>query len=108
MLCALKKANFFKKFFKNLLTNGKKCGIISYVGKREWRNWQTRTFEGRVVTPYGFKSRFSHQKMLTSWVSIFHTYGFYLKLDGGNSEEDYSNCNFAYFVFGSVCMRIVD
>ncbi len=29
---------------------------------REWRNWQTRTFEGRVVTPYGFKSRFSHHK----------------------------------------------
>ena len=29
---------------------------------REWRNWQTRTFEGRVVTPYGFKSRFSHQQ----------------------------------------------
>ncbi len=27
---------------------------------REWRNWQTRTFEGRVVLPYGFKSRFSH------------------------------------------------
>ena len=27
---------------------------------REWRNWQTRTFEGRVVHPYGFKSRFSH------------------------------------------------
>ena len=27
---------------------------------REWRNWQTRTFEGRVVTPYGFKSRLSH------------------------------------------------
>ena len=29
---------------------------------REWRNWQTRTFEGRVVTPYGFKSRLSHQE----------------------------------------------
>ncbi len=29
---------------------------------REWRNWQTRTFEGRVDYPYGFKSRFSHQK----------------------------------------------
>ena len=29
---------------------------------REWRNWQTRTFEGRVVYPYGFKSRLSHQK----------------------------------------------
>ena len=42
------------------MTNKRKCGIISNVGKREWRNWQTRTFEGRVVTPYGFKSRFSH------------------------------------------------
>ena len=29
---------------------------------REWRNWQTRTFEGRVVLPYGFNSRFPHQK----------------------------------------------
>ena len=29
---------------------------------REWRNRQTRTFEGRVVIPYGFKSRLSHQK----------------------------------------------
>ena len=28
---------------------------------RPWRNWQTRTFEGRVVIPYGFKSRLSHQ-----------------------------------------------
>ena len=28
---------------------------------REWRNRQTRTFEGRVVIPYGFKSRLSHQ-----------------------------------------------
>ncbi len=28
---------------------------------REWRNWQTRTFEGRVDFPYGFKSRLSHQ-----------------------------------------------
>ena len=28
---------------------------------RKWRNWQTRTFEGRVVLPYGFKSRFAHQ-----------------------------------------------
>ena len=29
---------------------------------REWRNRQTRTFEGRVVIPYGFKSRLSHQE----------------------------------------------
>ena len=42
--------------------------IISFVVRkgelnmREWRNRQTRTFEGRVVIPYGFKSRLSHQK----------------------------------------------
>ena len=29
---------------------------------REWRNRQTRTFEGRVFTTYGFKSRLSHQE----------------------------------------------
>ena len=29
---------------------------------REWRNWQTRTFEGRVSLMYGFKSRLSHQR----------------------------------------------
>ena len=32
------------------------------MNTREWRNWQTRTFEGRVDLPYGFKSRFSHHK----------------------------------------------
>ena len=34
---------------------------VRFKKTREWRNWQTRTFEGRVVTPYGFKSRFPHQ-----------------------------------------------
>ena len=38
---------------------------------REWRNWQTRTFEGRVVTPYGFKSRFSHQPKTEAIASVF-------------------------------------
>ena len=28
--------------------------------EREWRNRQTRTFEGRVFSTYGFKSRLSH------------------------------------------------
>ena len=37
-------------------------GVIVYEHLREWRNRQTRTFEGRVVIPYGFKSRLSHQK----------------------------------------------
>ena len=27
---------------------------------RRWRNWQTRTFEVRVVYPWGFKSPPSH------------------------------------------------
>ena len=27
---------------------------------REWRNWQTRTFKGRVISSYGFNSRLSH------------------------------------------------
>ena len=27
----------------------------------EWRNWQTRTFEGRMGFPCGFKSRLRHQ-----------------------------------------------
>ena len=45
----------FKIFFKKLLTNRRKWCIIPYVAvqqycdTREWRNWQTRTFEGRVV-----------------------------------------------------------
>lgn len=30
---------------------------------RGWRNWQTRTFEVRVVYPWGFKSPPSHQKI---------------------------------------------
>ena len=48
-------------FSKNHLTKGKKCSIIPSV-PREWRNWQTRTFEGRVVLPYGFNSRLPHQQ----------------------------------------------
>ena len=64
---------FSKNLLKNsgnLLTNARHCGIISPVGRicrqaqellrnscrfrvantsRKWRNWQTRTFEGRVV-----------------------------------------------------------
>ena len=38
---------------------------------REWRNWQTRTFEGRVICSYGFKSRFSHQVKRDDFMSSF-------------------------------------
>ena len=55
-----------EKNSKKVLTNVILCDILICVAKeatrnmREWRNWQTRTFEGRVDSPYGFKSRFSH------------------------------------------------
>ncbi len=35
--------------------------MYNIIRPREWRNWQTRTFEGRVDFPYGFKSRLPHQ-----------------------------------------------
>ena len=34
---------------------------------RGWRNWQTRTFEVRVVYPWGFESPPSHQKNSTRY-----------------------------------------
>ena len=44
---------------------------------REWRNRQTRTFEGRVVIPYGFKSRLSHQnRVITFVIALFFCYDF--------------------------------
>ena len=60
------KMKVFPRIFPKPLDNLRRMRIIISLsengGTREWRNWQTRTFEGRVVTPYGFKSRFSHQK----------------------------------------------
>ncbi len=58
-------------FSKKGLTNFRKCSIILKV-LREWRNRQTRTFEGRVSLMYGFKSRFPHQKSTSFDLSIFH------------------------------------
>ena len=50
-----------KKFPEKLLTKSFfSCIIIKPL--REWRNRQTRTFEGRVISSYGFKSRFPHQQ----------------------------------------------
>ena len=65
-------------FFSNLLlTFSASSAIMDNVAgqdtrkqrknMREWRNWQTRTFEGRVVHPYGFKSRFSHHEKATEY-----------------------------------------
>ncbi len=61
-----KSEKIFKKISKKLLTTAVGFAIIGNVPSeqdmREWRNRQTRTFEGRVVIPYGFKSRLSHQR----------------------------------------------
>ena len=66
--------NFLKKVKKLLqkrLTFSFFCVIIIIV-LREWRNWQTRTFEGRVVLPYGFNSRLPHQKSSFFGTSFFY------------------------------------
>ena len=60
----------FKKYSKNILTNKKTCSIIIIV-LREWRNRQTRTFEGRVFPTYGFKSRLPHQKSRIILIRLF-------------------------------------
>ena len=62
-----KHQKIFKKILKKPLTLSNDFAIIGNVPSeqkhlREWRNRQTRTFEGRVVIPYGFKSRLSHQR----------------------------------------------
>ena len=51
-----------------MLTNAK-IGVILFKHLREGRNRQTRTFEGRVVITYGFKSRLSHQ-ITSSHISV--------------------------------------
>lgn len=33
---------------------------LDFALKRMWRNWYTRTFEGRVALPYEFESRHPH------------------------------------------------
>ena len=51
----------YQVFHSHLLTNREIYSIMFKV-MREWRNRQTRTFEGRVSLMYGFKSRFPHQQ----------------------------------------------
>ena len=48
---------------------------------RRWRNWQTRTFEVRVVYPWGFESPPSHQK-----ASRFLTCLFSMSRSGGMAD----------------------
>ena len=68
------KFKFFQKKLKKGIDKSEIKSIIVHVASAErtaqhnmrmWRNWQTRTFEGRVVFPYGFKSHHPHQNKLT-------------------------------------------
>ena len=68
------KFKFFQKKLKKGIDKSEKKSIIVHVASAErtaqhnmrmWRNWQTRTFEGRVVFPYGFKSHHPHQNKRT-------------------------------------------
>ena len=70
--------DFFDFFCKNILTFRKTCSIILFV-TREWRNRQTRTFEGRVFPTYGFKSRLPHQ---TGIIRTLSNQGSYFSLLG--------------------------
>ena len=56
-------------------------GLRKQYGMRGWRNWQTRTFEVRVVYPWGFESPPSHQKPvhIVCW--------FFFLCEGGDLEQ---------------------
>ena len=53
----------------------------NFIVVRGWRNWQTRTFEVRVVYPWGFESPPSHQKPvhIVCW--------FFFLCEGGDLEQ---------------------
>ena len=51
---------FFSFFYQKPIDKFKVL-VYNIYRSREWRNRQTRTFEGRVSLMYGFKSRFPHQ-----------------------------------------------
>lgn len=55
--------------------------IITFAIKnlRSWRNWQTRTFEGRMVLPYGFKSHRPHH-LFTRPYGLFFVLGMLLSI----------------------------
>ncbi len=72
--------NFIKTFKKTLDNGNSVCynrqrSERTKSEMREWRNRQTRTFEGRVVIPYGFKSRLSHQRGFRKESSFFYNAG---------------------------------
>ena len=61
MTICQERGNIFKQSASRSFTS-EISGLRKQYGMRGWRNWQTRTFEVRVVYPWGFESPPSHQK----------------------------------------------
>ena len=80
MTICLERGNIFKQSASRSFTS-EISGLRKQYGMRGWRNWQTRTFEVRVVYPWGFESPPSHQKPvhIVCW--------FFFLCEGGDLEQ---------------------
>ena len=80
MTICRERGNIFKQSASRSFTS-KISGLRKQYGMRGWRNWQTRTFEVRVVYPWGFESPPSHQKPvhIVCW--------FFFLCEGGDLEQ---------------------
>ena len=72
MTICRERGNIFKQSASRSFTS-EISGLRKQYGMRGWRNWQTRTFEVRVVYPWGFESPPSHQKPvhIVCWFFFF-------------------------------------
>lgn len=61
MTICRERGNIFKQSASRSFTS-EISGLRKQYGMRGWRNWQTRTFEVRVVYPWGFESPPSHKR----------------------------------------------
>ena len=80
MTICRERGNIFKQSVSRSFTS-EISGLRKQYGMRGWRNWQTRTFEVRVVYPWGFESPPSHQKPvhIVCW--------FFFLCEGGDLEQ---------------------
>ena len=83
MTICLERGNIFKQSASRSFTS-EISGLRKQYGMRGWRNWQTRTFEVRVVYPWGFESPPSHQKP----VHIVYWFFFFGAEEDLNSNDD--------------------
>ena len=84
---------------------------------RQCWNWQTGTFEGRVSSTYGFKSRLPHQSELLKSRRYAVSEVFFLSNNGFGhylvivlsfaSSNNYAGFSTGIFVFFSRCIRFI-